>query len=88
MADLRVCVIGTGAMGTDHIIRINTRMSGGIVTAIVEPDAVVVEILRASVAPPAVLRRFVHRCITEVTEEVEVFGFLKSRFLTIKMSNT
>ena len=39
MADLRVCVIGTGAMGTDHIIRINTRMSGGIVTAIVEPDA-------------------------------------------------
>jgi myo-inositol 2-dehydrogenase/D-chiro-inositol 1-dehydrogenase len=26
-------------MGTDHIIRINTRMSGGIVTAIVEPDA-------------------------------------------------
>ena len=39
MADLRVCVIGTGAMGADHIIRINTRMSGGIVTAIVEPDA-------------------------------------------------
>ncbi len=39
MADLRVCVIGTGAMGTDHIIRINTRMSGAIVTAIVEPDA-------------------------------------------------
>ena len=26
-------------MGTDHIMRINTRMSGGIVTAIVEPDA-------------------------------------------------
>jgi myo-inositol 2-dehydrogenase / D-chiro-inositol 1-dehydrogenase len=26
-------------MGTDHIIRINTRMSGAIVTAIVEPDA-------------------------------------------------
>ena len=26
-------------MGADHIIRINTRMSGGIVTAIVEPDA-------------------------------------------------
>ena len=25
-------------MGTDHIIRINTRMSGAIVTAIVEPD--------------------------------------------------
>ena len=38
MPDLRVCVIGTGAMGTDHIIRINTRMSGAIVTAIVEPD--------------------------------------------------
>ena len=39
MADLRVCVIGTGAMGTDHIIRINTRMSGAVVTAIVEPDS-------------------------------------------------
>jgi myo-inositol 2-dehydrogenase/D-chiro-inositol 1-dehydrogenase len=26
-------------MGTDHIIRINTRASGAIVTAIVEPDA-------------------------------------------------
>ena len=26
-------------MGTDHIIRINTRMSGAIVTAIVEPDS-------------------------------------------------
>ena len=39
MADLRVCVIGTGAMGTDHIIRINNRASGAIVTAIVEPDA-------------------------------------------------
>ena len=38
MADLRVCVIGTGAMGTDHIIRINSRMSGAVVTAIVEPD--------------------------------------------------
>jgi myo-inositol 2-dehydrogenase / D-chiro-inositol 1-dehydrogenase len=39
MSDLRVCVIGTGAMGTDHIIRINERMSGAIVTAIVEPDS-------------------------------------------------
>jgi myo-inositol 2-dehydrogenase / D-chiro-inositol 1-dehydrogenase len=39
VADLRVCVIGTGAMGADHIIRINTRMSGAVVTAIVEPDA-------------------------------------------------
>ena len=26
-------------MGTDHIVRINTRMSGAVVTAIVEPDA-------------------------------------------------
>ena len=50
--------------------------------AIVKPDAVVVEVLRAPVAPPAVLGRFVHRGITQVTEEVEVLGFLNCRFLT------
>ena len=26
-------------MGTDHIIRINARISGAVVTAIVEPDS-------------------------------------------------
>ena len=38
MALLRVAVIGTGSMGTDHIIRINNRMSGATISAIIEPD--------------------------------------------------
>lgn len=40
MSDLRVVVVGTGAMGTDHISRINNRISGAQVTAIVEPNEV------------------------------------------------
>ncbi len=39
MSGLRVAVIGTGSMGTDHIIRLNSRISGSSVSAIVEPDA-------------------------------------------------
>ena len=38
MSQLRVAVVGTGSMGTDHIIRINTRISGASITAIIEPD--------------------------------------------------
>ena len=38
MSLLRVAVIGTGSMGTDHIIRINNRMSGATISAIIEPD--------------------------------------------------
>ncbi|APT82028.1 Gfo/Idh/MocA family protein [Corynebacterium ammoniagenes] len=36
---LRVGVVGAGAMGADHIDRINNRTSGAFVSAIVEPDA-------------------------------------------------
>jgi len=38
MSQLKVAVIGTGSMGTDHIIRINNRISGATISAIVEPD--------------------------------------------------
>lgn len=39
MNELRIAVIGAGAMGLDHIIRINTRISGARVSAIIEPSA-------------------------------------------------
>lgn len=35
---LRVGVVGAGAMGADHIDRINNRTSGAYISAIVEPD--------------------------------------------------
>ena len=38
MSELRIAVVGAGLMGADHIIRINTRIVGAIVTAVVEPD--------------------------------------------------
>ncbi|MGO3884739.1 MAG: Gfo/Idh/MocA family protein [Mycetocola sp.] len=37
-SDLRVGVVGAGMMGADHVSRINNRISGARVTAIVEPD--------------------------------------------------
>lgn len=36
---LRVGVVGAGAMGADHIDRINNRTSGAHISAIIEPDA-------------------------------------------------
>lgn len=38
MNDLRVAIIGAGAMGLDHIIRINERISGATVSVIIEPS--------------------------------------------------
>ncbi|MEN9740770.1 MAG: hypothetical protein RLZ72_1036, partial [Actinomycetota bacterium] len=38
MTELRIAVVGAGLMGADHIIRINTRIVGAKVTAVVEPD--------------------------------------------------
>ncbi len=52
MSQLRVAVVGTGTMGTDHIIRLNTRTSGATVSAIVEVDAARAEIA-AKHAPDA-----------------------------------
>ncbi|WP_456286823.1 Gfo/Idh/MocA family oxidoreductase [Microbacterium sp. JZ70] len=37
--DLRIGVVGAGAMGADHIARITQRISGARVAAIIEPDA-------------------------------------------------
>lgn len=37
--DLRIGVVGAGLMGADHIARITHRISGAVVSAIVEPDA-------------------------------------------------
>jgi myo-inositol 2-dehydrogenase/D-chiro-inositol 1-dehydrogenase len=39
MNELRIAVIGAGAMGLDHIIRISTRISGARVSVIIEPSA-------------------------------------------------
>jgi myo-inositol 2-dehydrogenase / D-chiro-inositol 1-dehydrogenase len=36
--DLRIGVVGAGAMGADHIARITHRISGAVVSAVVEPD--------------------------------------------------
>ncbi|MFJ4175290.1 Gfo/Idh/MocA family protein [Microbacterium sp. NPDC089696] len=37
--DIRIGVVGAGLMGADHIARITHRISGAVVSAIVEPDA-------------------------------------------------
>lgn len=37
--DLRVGIVGAGLMGADHIARITNRISGAVVSAIVETDA-------------------------------------------------
>src|SRR5215218_10433212 len=36
--NLRIGVVGAGAMGSDHIARITHRISGAVVSAVVEPD--------------------------------------------------
>lgn len=38
MSDLRIAVIGAGMMGADHVIRIQNRIIGAVVSAVVEPD--------------------------------------------------
>ena len=38
--NLRVAVVGAGIMGSDHVIRIESRIVGATVSAIVEPDEV------------------------------------------------
>lgn len=38
MTELRIAVIGAGMMGADHLIRIENRIIGAHVSAIVEPD--------------------------------------------------
>lgn len=38
MSELRIAVVGAGLMGADHVIRINERIVGASVSAIVEPD--------------------------------------------------
>lgn len=38
MTDLRVGVVGAGLMGADHISRIQDRVAGAVVTAVVDPD--------------------------------------------------
>ena len=38
MSDLRVGVVGAGLMGADHIVRIQERVAGATVTAVVDPD--------------------------------------------------
>ncbi|WP_105567297.1 Gfo/Idh/MocA family protein [Microbacterium halophytorum] len=37
--DLRIGVVGAGAMGADHIARIEHRVAGAHVSAVIEPDA-------------------------------------------------
>jgi myo-inositol 2-dehydrogenase/D-chiro-inositol 1-dehydrogenase len=37
-SDLRIGVVGAGMMGADHIARITHRISGAVVSAVVEPD--------------------------------------------------
>ena len=37
--DLRIGVVGAGLMGADHIARITNRISGAVVSAVVEPDS-------------------------------------------------
>ncbi|BDS49325.1 Gfo/Idh/MocA family oxidoreductase [Rhodoluna sp. KAS3] len=38
MSELRIAVVGAGLMGADHIIRIENRIVGASVAAVVEPD--------------------------------------------------
>ncbi len=38
MSELRIAVVGAGLMGADHVIRIESRIVGAHVSAIVEPD--------------------------------------------------
>jgi len=58
--DLRVGVIGAGAMGADHIRRIETRVTGARVSAVVEPNAA-----RAAAATRHVPRALVYARIEE-----------------------
>ena len=38
MSDLRIGVVGAGLMGADHVIRIQERVAGATVTAVIDPD--------------------------------------------------
>ena len=38
MSDLRIAVVGAGMMGSDHVVRIENRIVGAQLTAVVEPD--------------------------------------------------
>lgn len=39
MSDLRIGVVGAGLMGADHVIRIQERVAGAVVTAVIDPDS-------------------------------------------------
>jgi len=39
MSDLRIGVVGAGLMGADHVVRIQERIAGAVVTAVIDPDA-------------------------------------------------
>lgn len=61
---LRIAVVGAGLMGADHVIRIETRIIGATVTAIVEPDEVRAK--RALLnAPEAKWYRDIHTAIAD-----------------------
>lgn len=36
--DLRIGIVGAGLMGADHITRVTSRISGAVVSAVIEPD--------------------------------------------------
>ncbi|MDF1488063.1 Gfo/Idh/MocA family protein [Tessaracoccus caeni] len=38
-SDLRVGIVGAGLMGADHVARITNRISGAVISAVIEPDA-------------------------------------------------
>lgn len=38
MSDLRIAVVGAGMMGSDHIVRVENRIVGASLSAVVEPD--------------------------------------------------
>ena len=54
MSDLRVGVVGAGLMGADHIIRIQERIAGAVVTAVIDPDTAKAD-AAAATAPGSVV---------------------------------
>lgn len=70
MTDLRVGVVGAGLMGADHVIRIQERVAGAFVTAIIDPDDQRAQQAAANAAGSAVFANFDEAIASEAMDAV------------------
>lgn len=71
MEQLRVAVVGAGAMGSDHIVRLNTRTSGAVVSGVIDHDGA-----KAQAALKAAPEAVIYESVAEAISSGQVDAFL------------